>query len=166
MPSHVIKLAEFVFPKAESPGDKHILKQIKRRGWSVLAIPGDPDEGPPFAFTIGLYLHALAPEILVMGMDAATAGYVLNKVGAYIMAGKKLSLDQRYSDIVEEGDLLFRQIDFRHYQKHLGTAIWFYARQPQAFPALQCFWADKNGHFPHEPNCRERVIELQPDLST
>ena len=166
MPSHPVKLAKFVFPEADGPGDEHLLKQIKQHGWSVMAIPGEPGEGPPFAFTIGLYLRALAPEILIMGMDEQTAGYVLNDVGKYIMSGKKLTLNHRHSDILERGDLLFRQIDFRHYREYFGTAIWFYSQLPQAFPALQCFWSDKNGRFPHETKCRKQVIELQPDLST
>lgn len=160
-----MKLANFVFPEAEGPEDRYVLKQIQQRGWSVVTIPGEPDEGPPFAFTIGLYLRALAPEILVMGMDAQASCYVLDAVGDYIMSGRKLTLNQRHSDILERGDLLFRQIDFKHYRECFGMAVWFYARLPQAFPALQCFWSDKNGWFPHESQCRRQVIELQPDLS-
>jgi hypothetical protein len=81
------------------------------------------------------------------------------------MSGKKLVLNHRHSDILKQGDLLFRQIDCRHYLEHFGMAIWSYSQLPQAFPALQCFWSDKNGLFPHEPKCRKQVVELQPDLS-
>ena len=164
-PLHPIKLAQFVFPDAHEPGDKHLLLQIEQNGWAVMAITVDPSEGPPFAFTIGLYLRSLAPEVLIMGMDGQAAGYVLNAVANYIMSGKTLTLNHRHSDIVDGGDLLFRQIDFRHYQEYFGTAIWFYSQMPQAFPAIQCFWSDKNRLFPHEPKCRRQVAELQPDLT-
>ena len=165
MSAHPVKLAKFVFPEADGPGDQHLLNQIRDHGWSVMEIPGEPGEVPPFAFTIGLYLRALAPEILIMGIDGQVAADVLNAVGDYIMSGKKLVLNHRHSDILKQGDLLFRQIDFRHYREHFGMAIWFYSQLPQAFPALQCFWSDKNGLFPHEPKCRKQVVELQPDLS-
>jgi len=62
---------------------------IRRRGWSIQYVGGGgcaapecpcyEDDGPPFAYTIGLFGLG-HPELLIFGVDQAAAALVLNSV--------------------------------------------------------------------------------------
>ncbi len=63
-----------------------MLADIHGHGWHIVAVPTD-DHGPGFAFTVGLYLRTLQPEVLIMGVAPAPSGRALNAIGDYVMAG-------------------------------------------------------------------------------
>ena len=163
MTSLPVRLPNFQFRQPDDPSDVKLLDDIRRHGWHIVAVPEDR-HGPGFAFTVGLYLRTLQPEILIMGIDVAPSGRVLNAVGDYLMAGGKIVPEQRYPAFVDGREVLFRPINSRHYRYYLGSAMWFYRNHPGGFPALHCIWPDKAGVFPHESGFDERFRLLQTDL--
>jgi len=163
MKSHPIRLPNFQFRQPDDSGDVKLLEDVQRHGWHIVAVPADP-HGPGFAFTVGLYLRTLQPEILIMGVDIAPSGRVLNAIGEYLMAGGEIVPERRYPEFVDGREVIFRLINARYYRDYLGCAIWFYRSHPGGFPALHCLWPDKAGVFPHEAGFDERFRPLQTDL--
>jgi hypothetical protein len=164
MPLHPIRLQNFQFRKPDDASDVKLLADVERQGWHVVAVPAD-HHGPGFAFTVGLYLRTLQPEILIIGVDIVPSGRVLNAIGEYLMAGGQLVPEKRYDEFVDDREVIFRPIHSRHYRDYLGSAIWFYRNYSNGFPALQCFWPDKAGIFPHETGFDKNYRLLQLDLS-
>jgi hypothetical protein len=161
---HPTLLPGFNFRAPQDKIDEKLLADVHRHGWHVVAVLGD-EEGPEFAYTVGLYLRTLQPEILMMGVPAEPSGRVLNVIGEYLIAGGEIVPGERYPGFVDGRDVLFRQINRRHYHDYLGCANWFYRPHPDGYPALQCVWPDLEGVFPDEEGFEERFRKLQIDLS-
>jgi hypothetical protein len=161
---HPIRLPDFKFREPDDSGDVKMIADIRGHGWHVVFVPAD-EHGPGFAFTVGLYLRTLQPEILIMGVDQAPSGRVLNAICDYLMAGGELVPERRYPHFVDGREVIFKRIAASHYRDYLGCANWFYRTWPNGFPALQCVWPDLKGVLPHEPGFEEKFRVHQIDLS-
>jgi len=164
MNSHPIRLPAFGFREAEDDSDRKLLSDVETHGWHVVAIAAD-DEGPGFAFTVGLFLRTLQPEILIMGPPPEASCRVLNAIGDYVMSGGEIAEGKRYPGFVDRSQVEFRSIAKRHFKDYLGYANWFYRNWAVGYPAMQCIYPDMEGHFPGESGHTERFKELQWDLS-
>lgn len=164
MADHPNKLPGFVFREPDDQGDVKMLADIEGHGWHVVGVPDD-DEGPGFAYTIGVYLRTLQPEILMMGVPVEPAHRVLNAIAEYLMAGGAIAPEHRYPDFVDGREVIFRPIHPTQFQEYLGCANWFYRPLGRPFPAFQCFWPDSQGHFPDEAAFDSRFVGRQIDLS-
>jgi hypothetical protein len=164
MTSHPIRLPGFVFREPEDDGDRKLLSDVESHGWHVVAVPSD-DQGPGFAFTVGLYLRTLQPEILIMGIPPDPSCRVLNAIGDYAMAGGEIVAGRRYPRLVDRCDVEFRSIAPQHFKEYFGCAIWFYRRWSAGFPTMQCIYPDLEGVFPGEAGHAQRFKELQWNLS-
>src|SRR5947209_3318154 len=129
----------------EREADQQLLQDVQEVGWHVLLIPED-EEGPAFAFTVGLYHSFQHPEVLIMGLDPGIMHRILNIIGEDAKAGRHYEPEKEYPDILEGYRCAFEEIDKGLYEEYLGYAIWFY--RGSAFPALQCVWPDHEGRYP------------------
>lgn len=145
------------------PADATFLANIEQYGWVVTKVaPRVGDEGDCFAYSTGLYLRFGQPEIVMFGLALDTMHAIINTVGEQMRSGVTFVSSQPYDDLLDQYPCQFRVVDKLNYKDHLGWSIWFY--EGDGYPALQCFWPDKNGYFPWQPQCSPGVRELQPFL--
>lgn len=163
-PSFLSLIEGFQFRKPDDASDEKLLADVQKHGWHIVAIPDD-EVGPGFAFTVGLYLRTLQPEVLIMGVPVQAAARVLNAIGEYALNRGDLQPDIRYPDFIDNYEVIFRRIDRSHYGEYLGSAFWFYKHHAPDFPVFQCIWPDPKGIFPHEPGYDQRYASKQIDLS-
>jgi len=143
--------------------DAKFLANIEQHGWVVTKVaPRVGDEGNCFAYSTGLYLRFGQPEIVMFGLDLDTMHTIINSVGNQMKRGVNFVPDQAFGDLLERYPCQFRVVDKSNYAEHLGWSCWFY--ESHNYPALQCFWPDKNGYFPWQSECAAGVRELQPLL--
>ena len=150
--------------------DTRVAQTIRRQGWFIQYVlscrrttPGDgggDHEGPPFAYTVGLFGMG-HPELLIVGVPPVTAASVLNTIGdrvragADIVPGELMTSDDWQRRIIAEqvpnpGDIAFAAN--RHY--------W---RPPEfSVPLLQLSYDDETGRFPWEPGYAEPETQLRP----
>jgi hypothetical protein len=155
--------------------DAHIADCIRRFGWMALFVGGGtcgrpgctspPDDGPSFAYTIGLFGIA-HPELLVVGLSPERAGGVLEDLAGRVLAGETLvpgvpvGVEGWGSPIVPEpvpdpGEVVL-------------WANSFYRRPPEhSVPVLQLTYADDAGRYPWDdgyatPHLQPRPGELTP----
>ena len=164
MSSYTHKLQGFVFREPGDKADVKLLSDIQNHGWHIVGIPDD-EEGPGFAFTVGVYLRALQPEILIMGVPMGLSYRILNVIAEYLIDGGTLTPGVRYSKFVEGREVLFNQVHQTQFCEYLGYANWFYRPSHVSFPALQCIWPDSQGRFPQEDGFDSRFANRQLDLS-
>ncbi len=142
--------------------DSHVADTIRRHGWLVEYVFGGEGDGPPFAYTVGLFGLG-HPELVIVGTDHHTAHNVLNHLGERIRSGR---------DLVA-GELL----TFEHWQHRLvveqlpnpGDTLFsanrFYGRPSEAsVPAFQLSYDDKAGRFPWDAGYA--APEMQPRPGT
>lgn len=119
---------------------------------------GSDDEGPPFAYTVGLF-GLNHPELLIFGVSSHDASAILNELadrvrkGENLLAGQPITLEDWPYEIVPEevpnpGEVVFE-------------ANRFYARPPEvSVPVLQLTYPDEEGRFPWDAGYAP--IEIQP----
>jgi hypothetical protein len=143
------------------PMDRRTVEQVQEYGWSVVMVPAD-DEGPAFAYTIGLWHTHGSPELAMFGLDVHMMQTLLNALGGKAASGTRLAADQEHHGIVEGAPVVLKDADLRWYRTFFGRAIAFYRRPP--FPVLEVVWPDTDGSFPWQPGSDERYRRSQPQL--
>ncbi|WP_158679815.1 DUF4262 domain-containing protein [Deinococcus sp. NW-56] len=154
----------FAFPIPEDDFERELLSNIQTYGWAVVKVPED-EEGPGFAFTVGLWGNYNHPEMVMVGLDLDLMHHVLNLIGDAVQTGQQGFEDgQRSPELLEGYDCAFVRVAAGHFTEYLGTALWLYGQQP--FEALQCVWPDSEGLYPWQDDFNPEWRELQPLLST
>jgi hypothetical protein len=145
---------------------------IRQHGWfiqyvsgSLCAMPGcecndsDEDDGPAFAYTIGLF-GLNHPELLILGVSPQTASGVLNDLGARVKAGQSLL----------PGTL----ITFKHWPHRIVPeevpnpheivlgANSYYRMTQASVPVLQLSYDDLEGRFPWEEGYSMPGLQPRP----
>lgn len=139
--------------------ERQVIDDIAQYGWHVIQVAED-DEGPAFAFSIGFYRSFGHPEVIITGLPIDVMHVILNAIGDSLRAGMRFEADGTYDTLLEGYDCTFRPVPKEQYREFLGTAMWYY--KGTDFPCLQCFWPDRAGRWPWDPEASERFRAAQP----
>ena len=150
--------------------DARIKSVIRRHGWAIEYIgggccsapgcDGGDDEGPPFAYTVGLFGLG-HPELLVFGLGPDTTLGLLNELGTQIrqdgelIPGQMLTFEAWNHRVIPEevpnpGEIVF-------------SANRFYRRPDDySVPVLQLSYDDSAGRFPWEEGYEDPRMQPRP----
>jgi hypothetical protein len=146
----------------EEARDRKLISDVEDHGWHV-AIIAEDDEGPGFAFSIGLYRNFGHPEIVIFGLGIETMHAMINLIGEEVREGRRFGVGESVSGIIEGFDVQFREVALEYYSEYLGTASWFY--KGENYPVLQCVWPDKRNRFPWNEDFPDWLRSRQPILA-
>jgi hypothetical protein len=138
-------------------GEKKILDDVKAFGWHVIKVLED-NEGPGFAYTIGLQHSFQHPELIVVGLPADMSHLTLNIAGQAIQRGERFSIGQQSRLFFEDRVCTFRMVPEAQFRNYL----WFY--DGPVFTAMQVVWPDAQGRFPWSIGVEAAFRERQPVL--
>ena len=139
-------------PEPDDDFDRKLLADFARVGWAVVGIPAD-DEGPSYAFSIGLHRAHSHPEVILIGLPFEASQQFINAVGATVSKGGRYEADHRYDDLIEGHVATFVSVDRSHYKAYLGAAGWFY-RDPALVALRNVIDQTKRHHIKLQlPNC-------------
>lgn len=149
--------------------DARTAAMVRRHGWYIeyvcsCEVFGKTGgyEGPPFAYTVGLFgLHH--PELLILGVPQRTASGVLNALGNRIrsgdnlLPGQVLTFEEWPHRIIPEpvpnpGEIVF------------GANRYYGRPDPDSVPVLLLSYDDQAGRFPWEAGYA--APEMQPRPGT
>jgi hypothetical protein len=142
--------------------EQRLIDDIARHGWHIVASEQN-STGPAHAYSVGLFHTFGHPEVLILGLHGATTmARLIEGIGQQVRQGTKFQ-DWHESDALLDGyRCLFRELPSDIFCDYLSEAIWFY--RGDSFPALQCFWPDREHRYPWQPKCRPGVVRRQPIL--
>ncbi|MEV6374772.1 DUF4262 domain-containing protein [Micromonospora musae] len=143
------------------PMELTTIGHIQQHGWTVKMIPED-DEGPGWAYTVGLWHTLRLPELAMFGLDVGLSKACLNDLGTMATNGVALEAEQVRDDVIERYPVHLKSIDYRWYKAFFGRAIAFYRRPP--IPFLQVVWPDRQGRFHWDRGSDEQLHQRQPQL--
>lgn len=153
--------------------DAHITSIVRRFGWYIQYVGGEScacpkcngtstskDDGPPFAYTVGLFGLG-HPELLVFGLGPETTTGLLNELGgrirggAQLMPGEIITFQQWPHRVVPEqvpnpGEIVFGANHF--YQRPAESSV----------PVLQLSYDDFEGRFPWYPDYSAPDMQPRP----
>lgn len=140
-------MAQQKLPAPEDDYDRAILGDIRRIGWSVIAIHEEGGRSWPYTFSVGLFHSFGQPEVLFAGLEPHQAGDLTNIIGEAMRAGAQFQHGARW-DQLEGLPLYFLAVGKDKYEQYVGYARWLY--RGSDFPLLQCVCPDEQGRFPWE----------------
>src|SRR6266487_5347633 len=103
--------------KAEDKQEQKLIADIERYGWHVIKVLED-EQGPGFAYSIGLFHSYSHAEILVIGLRLDSMHQIINCIGEEIKSGKQFVDGREYSDILPGYDSAFRNVDRKFYKDY------------------------------------------------
>lgn len=156
--------------------DTHIAQVIRRYGWYIQYVGGDHgctapwcdgadhDDGPAFAYTVGLFDFG-HPELLIFGVPPGTAAGVLNDLGTRVregtnlVAGELITFAEWPHRVVPEhvpnpGEIAFSAN--RHYRRPANDSV----------PLLQLSYDDTAGRFPWDSGYAAPEMQPRPGTFT
>src|SRR5947209_11847293 len=75
-------------PEPADEHDRKLLGDVARHGWHVIGVEED-EEGPAFAYSIGLYRTFGHPEVIVLGLPVRVLHRIINAVGEEVRSGER-----------------------------------------------------------------------------
>jgi len=147
---------------ARHDGYEEIVRDhIREFGWHVTLIESDGKE-PGFAYSIGLFHSYQQPEIIIFGVPVSLMHSIVNSCGDTFKAGRSIKTGVPLNGYIRDFPVVFKEVRKERYREYFGYGLWYYSGP--MFPALQCIWPDKKGHFPWDPECNPAVLPIQPLL--
>ncbi|MGI5183488.1 DUF4262 domain-containing protein [Dactylosporangium sp. CA-152071] len=143
------------------PAEAGTVGHVLEHGWSVLMVPED-EQGPGWAYTIGLWHSHRLPELAMFGLDVELMRTCLNDIGRRAVAGPPVEAGQALDDVIERWPVHLRTVNLRWFRPFFGRAIAFYRRPP--IPMLQVVWPDRNGRCTWDAGSEDVVRARQPQL--
>lgn len=129
-------------------------------------MPTEDDPITPFAYTIGMYNDG-SPELIVMGQDYQTCGYILNTVAAAIRDGRldPISGNELLGVLGVNAEMGIRlgEVCDEQAEKHGIQAFEYH--QTLDVPFLQVVLPDLEGRWPDDPEVSQTFLKCQLDLS-
>jgi hypothetical protein len=142
--------------------DRKLLADIDQYGWHVVVIEKD-DEGPGFAYSVGLG-HSLGhPEFMVIGLAIDVMLAIVNTAGELVRGGKNFKHLDDSGDVLDSFNVAFRQVDKCHYHEYFGFARWYY--KGDEFAVLQIVWPNSQHRYPWHAGYPAALRARQPILS-
>src|SRR5262249_28663940 len=115
----------------ECPPIESVIADIEKYDLSVMLINED-EEGPCFAFSVGLYHSFKHPEIIVFGLNHELAHWIINELARRIKEGERCEIGKEYDGLLESYNCVFREAPKGCYPDYFGYARAFY--QSDDFP--------------------------------
>jgi hypothetical protein len=154
---------DFKWPDVEDERDEIILRNVRKYGCHIVDILCSED-GPQYAFSVGLYLSYGQPELVIFGLEGREAAGVINEVCERMAAGRKFAAGDVCDDLLIDTRVCFVEVPAQAYRPYFGTALWFYGTARLPFPILQIVWSDRTGRFPWEGGYDGSLKKYQPVL--
>lgn len=142
--------------------ERDVLETIDEHGWMVMSVCDEDGETPDWAFSIGLYETFGHPEIVVFGQSVELMHSMINSIGERVREGEHFADGNELEELIAEYRCSVRHVRLKWYELFLGWAIWYH--EGEAFPVLQCFWPDRDQHYPWDGAFPEGLEWAQPLL--
>jgi hypothetical protein len=125
-----------------------VRRNVTEHACHVMKVEAD-DEGPGFAYSIGLTQTYGQPEFICFGLRDEVMHWMINEVRDRIAQGERFGDGMKVGGLLEGYDCVLRQVQRTNYREYLGYARWFY--DGDSFDALQIVWPDKQSRYPWDP---------------
>jgi hypothetical protein len=136
-----------------------IHRNVDEYGCHVMRIAAD-EEGPGFAYSIGVGKTFHQPELVCFGLDDELLPSVVNEVCDRMADGERFTDGGKVPSLIAGRDCVLRRVERARYADFLPFARWFYGNDD--FEVLQIVWPDEHGRYPWDEGFQ--MNELQPHL--
>jgi hypothetical protein len=111
------------------PTDDHerrVVDDVRQYGWHVIGIAED-EEGPAFAYSIGLTHSFGHPEVIMFGLPVETMFQAVNVIGEEVRAGRGFEHRDESDGILDGYSVFFRTVARDQYRESSDMPAGFMA---------------------------------------
>jgi hypothetical protein len=130
---------------ASDEPEQKCLDDIRKYGHHVVLV-GDSDEGPGFAYSIGLFETYAHSEIILIGLKFELAHVLINNMAFDIKNGRKYKNGEFHEDVLDGYRCYFGDVPVSKYPDYVGWDLWYY--DGPNFPLIQCVYPTVSGQYP------------------
>ena len=150
------------------PVDRRCIETVLDQGWQVTVVGGGKcvpgcncadDDGPAFAYTVGLMHRVGHPELAMSGQPPELMGHVLNTVAARVVAGHRLRPGYAVEGALPHVPLVVDEVSAEGLRKLGLWSRWFHRKKVKV---LQLVWPTTGGIFGWQPGAPAELDDLQP----
>lgn len=154
------------------PLDLATIQTVVRHGWQVVLVGSGAceccsdtapehghDDGPVFAYTVGLGHRAGHPELLMSGLDPDLMHRALNNLSERVVDGRRLAPGDVLEGVLGGAPVALATASAYALDELVTWSGWFHRRPPDA---LVVVWPTTSGVFAWQPGAPEVLDELQP----
>jgi hypothetical protein len=152
------------------PSDVTCVAHVLEHGWHVMVVGagscdcgspdcGDSDEGPAFAYTVGLPHQFGHPELVMSGQRGELMHRALNAAARMVQQGHDFRAGVLTENVIGRFPVLAEHLTVEACQELLRFSWWFH-RWPG--PGVQLVWPDTAGIWPWQPGATTMATDLQP----
>ncbi|QYF94079.1 DUF4262 domain-containing protein [Massilia sp. PAMC28688] len=150
-------------PEEEAASEQRALADIDQYGLHIIAVSAEGDL-PPFAYSIGITQTLGMPELIVIGLKASVAHYVLNECYRRMKAGLSPAPGTRVAGLLDgDYECVLVEMSPDHYRDYLGWALW--RNDGPNFQARQIVYPNTANIYPWDAEATEGFKNWQPVLS-
>ena len=136
-----------------------VQRNVEEYGCHVMRIAAD-EEGPGFAYSIGVVKTFRQPELVCFGLDDELLPSVINEVCDRMADGEHFADGEKVPHLIAGRDCVLRRVERARYADFFPFTRWYYGHDD--FEVLQIVWPDEHGRYPWDEGFK--LNELQPHL--
>lgn len=141
--------------------EEKALKDIEEYGCHILHVM-EEDEYPRFSYSVGIQKSTGQPELIVTGLEQELAHWMISEYNKRIKAGEVFSPGEFYDGFVGDFDVMFKEVEEKHFQEYFGWARWLY--KGNNFKVLQIIYPSTTGAWPWEKDATTNFTWFIPRL--
>ena len=148
------------------PSEQRVVEDIAAHGWHCTIVPED-EEGPGFAYSIGLHDTLGAPDLVVFGLKHKLMHTLIWQAFHQIREGRKIEAEARFSGLIGDFDCILKPVHPSWHREYFGYGLWChdYRNKLAEFRVFQIFWPGKlDVLYPWQDGANELVAWSQPLL--
>ena len=136
-------------------------ENIEKYGLAVQHVFNNQNKNQ-FSYSIGLYRTYQHPEIIIIGLRHELTQVIINNLAYHIKNGKKYEANSWSSDVLDNFECYFIEVEEINYDDYVGGDIRIYGGKN--FPLLQCLYPTTDGIYPWQEEWSQSSEALQPLL--
>lgn len=155
------------------PYDRRTIDDVLEHGWQVLLVGAGgcaccdhtgealdhEDDGPAFAYTVGLGHRSGHPELLMSGLDPTLMHRALNGLARRVVDGRRLAAGDVLEGVLGGAPVVLADASPYALDEVVTWSGWFHRRPPEA---LVVVWPSTAGVFAWQPGAPDVLDQLQP----
>ena len=141
--------------------EEKAISDIEEYGCHILNVL-EEENSPGFSYSIGIEKSTTQPELIIVGLRADLAQWMINEYNNRIKNGEIFEARKMYDGFLDDFEITFREVEKKHYKKYFGWANWLYRND--SYKVLQLIYPSTSGVWIWDEEAEEDFKWFQPKL--
>ncbi|MGE0329161.1 MAG: DUF4262 domain-containing protein [Ramlibacter sp.] len=139
-----------------------VARDVSKYGCHIVSVFDPEGEEPDFSYSVGVQQTSRAPEVIVLGLRAELAAFVINEYNRRVRAGKRFRRGKRYAGFLDGFPVYFEPVRASRLKEYTLGCDRFYG--DETYAVMQIIYPTTKGVWPWNKTAPESFKCHQPML--